>query len=492
MKKYQVVCIDDDHDFLGSLKQSLPHKVKDLCHDFGCEFDFASDPDELRDVISHAAEDGLESAMIISDQLMPRITGIELLEKIKAQHPDMVCVLLTGHAELDSARVAINKRLLDHYACKPIEDIQEFASTVSNLLKRRHLELEERCRAEQLAKTVEELRASNMKIAAMQSAAEQVARLTKNLKCLDFDEITRLAVHEVPKMFQAKWGALCFHDGLPEGCGDAPIVSREQCPAAEEFLKSRDDARQAVGDMSILTGLVPPPCELLGGKSPNVIIPLRLDHVGGEHEARHAYMCMCSMDKAMDSRVELMTYMGNLVKDILGTNLANAALYSIARADGETDSLTGVCTRRMLEMKLQLEHQRVMRYKRDFALVVVDVDDFKSVNDNMGHAAGDEVLRTLAKVMKGLMRASDTLARYGGDEFVWLMPETNSQKAREAVERLRSELRTTQSAGPVFTISCGISQWNGQDQDTAADILRRADLAMYNAKHAGKDGVEFC
>ncbi len=491
MKRYLITCIDDDADFLHSLKGSLPDKVKPLCSEFECVFDFVQDADELREVLGCAGEDGHEPAMLISDQLMPRISGVELIEQVKVDYPDMACVLLTGHAELDSARMAINKRLLDQYACKPIEDIQEFASVVANLLRRRHLELLERAHTEQLAKMVEDLRTSNERIKSMHNIAEQVARLTKNLKHLDFDEITELVTQEVPKIFQAKMGVLCFKEGLPDGCGNGSCVSRCSCPASEEFLQTRDDVEQPIIDLSVTSSPVPGPCEKLGGKSPGVIIPLRLDHVGGNPTDRHAYICMCTMDDPACGEGELVDYMGNLVRDVLGTNLANAALYSIARKQGDTDSLTGIHTRRVFEKQLECEHQRAVRYNRGFSVAIVDVDNFKKVNDAQGHAAGDMVLKGVSDIMRRLVRTADTLARYGGDEFIWLMPETSVGQAQHAVERVRAELRrSAQDMGGPVTVSCGVSQWSGRDTDTAADVVRRADEAMYKAKKAGRDRVE--
>jgi len=495
MTQYQIICIDDDGEFLRSLKESLPDKVKPLCRDFACVFEFVRSAAELRKVLAQAAEDGVLPAMIISDQLMPDVTGLDLIEQVKGDCPNLVCILLTGHAELGSARQAINRHLLDQYVCKPIEDLQEFASLVANLLKRHHMEREERQRTAQLAATVEELRTSNERIHAMHAVAEQVAMLTKGLKCLDFGEVVELVTREVPRIFQAERGVLCFQEGLPRQCGSPATTRKRNCPASEEFLMGRADTREAARDFSVFTCDVPRPCENLSGLSPSVIIPLRLGHVGGAGEdtdaERHAYMCLCCMDETTATPRELLLYMGGLVRDVLGANLANAVLYSIARTQSETDSLTGACTRRVLEAKLDAEFQRAQRYARPFSAIVVDVDKFKLINDSYGHAVGDRVLRELADVMRSEIRSSDTLARYGGDEFVWLMPETTAAAAAGAVERLRKRLECSSAADrPQVTISCGVSEWLGVPEDTAANVLRRADAAMYRAKQSGRNRVE--
>ena len=179
MKTYQIICVDDDEQFLRSLESLLPNRVEALCSGFHTAFEFVSSAEELFELLeSSSPEESL--AMVISDQMMPGISGLELIEKLKGENPDIVSVLLTGHSGMDSAKYAINSLLLDQYVSKPIEDIHVFVSLVSNLLKRHHLTMSERARTEQLANVVMQLRASNEAISAMQAAAEDIATLGKS------------------------------------------------------------------------------------------------------------------------------------------------------------------------------------------------------------------------------------------------------------------------------------------------------------------------
>ncbi len=492
MKKYLVICIDDDEEFLSSLGRSLPGKVEPLCKNFESYFDFVSSCDELYKVVEESAQDGMELALVISDQMMPGMSGLDLIERLKGESPDVACVLLTGHAGLDSAKQAINRKLLDQYVSKPIEDMHEFSSTVANLLKRHHLELEERERTAQLAETVEKLRISNERITAMHAAAEQIAMLSKGLKCVDFDEVVELVTNEVPKLFHSQLGVLCLRNALPDESGDSSVISRHSCPAAEQLILQRGDDNDVANQSDIITGGVPAGCEQLGGRSPSMIVPLRIGGLGTEDEPdRWAYMCLCNMDADEEVSSDLLSYKGGLVRDVLSANLTNALLYSIARTQSEVDSLTGAATRRVLEEKLQEECERASRYGHTFCTVVVDVDDFKGVNDTHGHAAGDRALSALAGIMRQQVRANDTLARYGGDEFVWVMPETTATEAMSAVDRLRKGVEAGWGNDqPAITISCGVAQWNGTPGDTATDVLRRADGAMYQAKRKGRNRVE--
>ena len=482
MKQYQIICIDDDKDFLRSLKKSLPEKVKPLCRDFACVFDFVTSSAELRKVLAQAAEDDVCPAMLISDQLMPDVTGIDLIEQIKGDYPDLVCVLLTGHAGLDSARQAINHRLLDQYVCKPIEDMHEFASLAANLLKQHHLDLEEKIRTAQLAEKVEEIRA-------MKAAAEEVAMLSKGLKSLDFDEVVKMASSEVPNVFRAHRGVLCF---VPDVC-PTELISRENCSCPQPELLSRADVRVALQDGQISCGEVPEVCGKLGGQSPDIIVPLSIAAAAagdGKAEDRRGYLCMCNMDPAIAGSADLIKYKARLISEILSASLTNAKLYQQAKRDSQTDLLTGVNTRRVLEEKLEAERDRAVRYKRPFCIAIVDIDRFKEVNDASGHAVGDQALRQLTDILRQEIRKTDTLARYGGDEFVVLMPETDLDIAVNVIERVRKKAESSLATyGQNTTISCGVAGWSGADGESGTEVFRRADAALYKAKRLGRNKV---
>ena len=159
-----------------------------------------------------------------------------------------------------------------------------------------------------------------------------------------------------------------------------------------------------------------------------------------------------------------------------------------------TDSLTGLLNRRALYDVLRHELVRGRRYGHPLAVIVFDVDHFKSVNDRHGHAAGDEVLRHVAAIAAKVIRGSDTVARYGGEEFVVIAPETDLPRALLLAERLRNALRasaiTLENDTPVsVTASFGVAMLEPEDE-SPDDVLRRGDQALYKAKAAGRDRVE--
>ncbi|HEC02308.1 MAG TPA: diguanylate cyclase, partial [Phycisphaerales bacterium] len=166
-------------------------------------------------------------------------------------------------------------------------------------------------------------------------------------------------------------------------------------------------------------------------------------------------------------------------------------LYHQARLTSQTDALTGVGSRRLLEDKLEAECSRSKRYKCPFSVAIIDLDNFKTINDVLGHATGDEALKKLAECMKAEKRQPDTLARYGGDEFVILMPETKADNAVQLLERIRTKVYEIHVAeGVSMTISCGIARSLPDQDESFGDVIRRADLALYEAKSAGRNCVK--
>ena len=152
------------------------------------------------------------------------------------------------------------------------------------------------------------------------------------------------------------------------------------------------------------------------------------------------------------------------------------------------DPLTGLVNARSFAARLTQELERNRRYPRPLALLYLDLDDFKVINDSHGHQTGDAVLRLVAEAMRSSVRQSDTIGRLGGDEFAVLMPETDAPLADQAAQRLAADLRNRFKGTPTVTASIGVVSCTVADANTD-ELLRRADQAMYEAKRAGKDRV---
>ena len=166
----------------------------------------------------------------------------------------------------------------------------------------------------------------------------------------------------------------------------------------------------------------------------------------------------------------------------------NARLEQLAM----TDPLTGLFNRRAFDAVAHAAVENARRHRRPLALVMIDIDHFKAVNDRHGHAGGDEVLRQVAAALQGLLRGADCLARLGGEEFVVLAPETDLDSAMALAQRMRDALRglavPLHGATQPVTASFGVTVLGTHGDDLGA-MLRRADQALYASKRGGRDRV---
>jgi diguanylate cyclase (GGDEF)-like protein len=163
------------------------------------------------------------------------------------------------------------------------------------------------------------------------------------------------------------------------------------------------------------------------------------------------------------------------------------------------DGLTGLFVRRYFDARIEEEIERARRYGSDFSVVMMDVDDFKVLNDTHGHQVGDRVLRAVAAIVRGNMRGVDTAARYGGEEIALILPRTDMVSALNQAERIRAAIADHRVAvdpsvedSPVVSVtaSFGIAAFPESGATSAEDLVRRADRALYRAKKSGKNRVE--
>ena len=154
-----------------------------------------------------------------------------------------------------------------------------------------------------------------------------------------------------------------------------------------------------------------------------------------------------------------------------------------------TDHLTGLANRRRFERQLEREVGRTLRFGHPFALLMIDIDNFKNLNDSFGHDAGDDAIRRISKVLSEGTRGIDLAARIGGEEFAVLLVETNQQGGSEVADRLRLAIRSLEiPSGGRITASFGVAECP-TDAQTVTDILKAADVALYEAKEKGRDQV---
>jgi len=164
-----------------------------------------------------------------------------------------------------------------------------------------------------------------------------------------------------------------------------------------------------------------------------------------------------------------------------------------SEAAAKVDFLTRLANRRAFEQRLSEELERVRRYGGTFSLILMDIDEFKKVNDEFGHPAGDRVLKFIASVLSEKVRATDFVSRYGGEEFAVLLPETSVDRARVVAEKIRKTLQNSSLLHGKTKIKVTVSAGVGAvkpDGESLADLVARVDAALYQAKKKGRNCVE--
>lgn len=155
-----------------------------------------------------------------------------------------------------------------------------------------------------------------------------------------------------------------------------------------------------------------------------------------------------------------------------------------------TDPLTGLCNRRSLEKNITVCIDNYKRHGIKFSVLIFDIDDFKAINDTYGHQDGDRVLVSISDILKSSSRAADFCARWGGEEFIIVLPNEDINGAINKAEKLRIAIESTVSSPAKITCSFGVSDCQTEGA-SIENIIKRADAALYHAKFMGKNRVEF-
>lgn len=178
-----------------------------------------------------------------------------------------------------------------------------------------------------------------------------------------------------------------------------------------------------------------------------------------------------------------------ILRDISSRKAVEEEMYRLANID----PLTDLPNRRYMKKRIELEQNRAERSNKKFSFIMCDIDDFKMFNDNYGHDCGDYILREIAGVLQNSIRKQDIVSRWGGEEFLFLLPETDREGAVKTAEKIRKQIEAShfhyegQSLGITMTFGVAICAWD----DTIEDRIKKADTALLLGKNKGKNCVEY-
>ena len=414
--------------------------------------------------------------IVLSDFSLPQFDGLMALEMVRERHSDLPFIFVSGTLGEERAAAALKFGATDYVLKSSLKRLPSAVERAVHEARERRARRLEQERIARLSRIQSILSSMNAAIVRIRERGEL------------FREACRIAVDQ--GLFRRAWiGVLeddrvepvCWHFGAPRGvehglafpgeAAGAPlsalaIRSNEDIvvndPASDPRMAARGTAAQDAGSLAAL--------------------PIR---VGGEAVAA---LVLHAGEPAFFDDDEL-----NLLRNVTG-NISFALEYigkeEQLRYLAYSDALTGLANRALLDDRLGQTLALSQRYGESAAVILVDLDHFKFVNDNLGHSAGDELLRVIAKRLRTSVNEGDTVARYAGDEFVLVLLRCGDM---EAVQRRVHELRQAISlpvtvGGRELSVTCSVGvTLCPQDGMDASTLLRNANLAMYRAKEAGRN-----
>jgi diguanylate cyclase (GGDEF)-like protein len=417
--------------------------------------------------------------VIITDLDLGDLSGMEVLAHLRRQQATSEVIMISGYGTVEHVSEAFSLGV-SAYIQKPITFAEVDARMKEALAKRRFA-----------ASVDQALKSASGADAQFAEYLEQVFQLydlgRRLIATLDYQPVIDTVLGSLVSIFRCE----CAYIFLAEN-GRADLHVYSALPMSETDLGAvRADALtfwQKLRREEIAEGLVKtfhksrPDGVLPSGPAAQTMrVPLSVQ------EKVIGILSVCN--PALTAHT--LEYLPYIVGDLAALALDNASQHRHTRMLALTDGLTGLLNHRAFLDRLHQEFDRSRRYNSILSLIMLDIDDFKALNDTYGHLQGDLVLEGVARILRNSSRESDVLGRYGGEEFVALLPETNASQALLKAERIRKEIAShpfqlNHSAVEV-TVSLGVATWPNPDMQAPEDLIKQADLALYKSKSLGKN-----
>ncbi len=465
-RRIRILSVDDDRVAQMAIKRTLASRG------LLCEITEARTIEEAMRLLVANSYD-----LVLVDYLLPDGTGLDLLERIR----DTPAIFITGSGDEGVAVRAMKGGAYDYLIKDPEGGYLELLPvTIEKALRTYQMEQEHRSYEKKIVRQNAELEEINSELAALYEISSTISR-TIDLKSLlkgvleTLPRVNILKVEDKAMIFTVEDNGLrlAAHTGMGddfvrahEGLKLGECLCGLSAQTGEAILStnSHEDSRHTIH----YPGMTP---------HGHVILPLKAaDRVVG-------VMCiyMPVGVEPSEQTVKLLTS----IADQLGVAVNNARLFEQTRNMSLQDPLTGLANRRHMHMELERNLAVAQRYGTPLSVVMMDIDHFKEYNDTYGHLEGDRLLVEIARIISRETRDADFASRYGGEEFLMLLPETDLVGAYSIAERIRKAVEQETRV----TISLGVSAYHG-GMKNAEELINTADEALYRAKQNGRNRVE--
>ncbi|MFO8058082.1 MAG: diguanylate cyclase [bacterium] len=403
--------------------------------------------------------------VVLVDLVMPGMHGMEVLEKAKQINPVIDVIIMTGHASVDSAVKCLKSGAGD-YLTKPLNP-EELKLTVKRTIELRHLFDE------------------NAELRSLLTLYESCQRVSL---CMDVEKLYHSSLDAVLQALQGELGLAFYrtdgswqvqsYRGMDEEEAETlldDLLKTDLDPFPDRIITIEDPevARQGRAGMKL---------RISSGLAMPVKVPGLLE----------GYMVSFRTgNRPRYDRMDLST--ARFISDQVHLSFENSLKFEDAQRLMFIDDLSGLFNTRYLDMALQTEIKRAKRFRKHLSLLFIDIDHFKDINDTYGHLVGTQVLIETANIIRSCVRDIDIVVRYGGDEFIVILVETDEDGARVVSERIRSLMEETpfRVGGDLeLRVTCcvGIAGYP-EDSEDRTELIHLADKAMYKGKETTRNVV---
>lgn len=429
--------------------------------------------------------DSLDYDIVITDLKLPDVSGLDILSYAKGKDEFTEVIMITGYASVETATLAINLGVYS-YLLKPLV-ITDLLIQMERAVASRLFHLKSISLMQQSDYMSPEVRVH------LQDITSLYFFIRKLMLSLEIPEIMRITLEEANQKMNS---VLCVISVNLLGFSEAfamPSSGEIELETLKKLLANNQKTAFPQADKTkLLSGDIPifiykgrqgqsPDFNSLNPQS----IPMMVtDRLVGTLTIFH------DMQNGRDVDQNQFLY---VFTSIVSSIIEHGYTALQARRQAKTDSLTGIANHRLFHETLEREIARANRKKGKFSLILIDIDNFKKINDTYGHQIGDAVIIDLTKRISAIIRTGDVLARYGGEEFGLILPESNKTGANTLAKRI---LETISSKDLIFsqkqihyTVSIGLVVYDGSKPVTKNLLIAAADKALYSSKNNGKNRI---